>query len=120
MKILCVCRDYQNIHELQHAYKQHGQPAIGRQQQRILLTCALYKRPSIVFLDKATSHSDNQLEQQITSAITNLQLTRVMIAHRLETIAASGRVIKLGHRQMSHQATHILFPANAAIKELTS
>ena len=97
-----------------------GSTLSGGQQQRILLARALYKRPSILFLDEATSHLDNQLEQQITSAIANLQLTRVVIAHRQETIAASGRVIELGHRQIPHQAAHIPFSANAATRELTN
>ena len=86
-----------------------GSTLSGGQQQRILLARALYKRPSILFLDEATSHLDNQLEQQITSAIANLQLTRVVIAHRQETIAASGRVIELGGLQTkSYSVEHAL------------
>jgi ATP-binding cassette, subfamily B, bacterial CvaB/MchF/RaxB len=72
-----------------------GSTLSGGQMQRLLLARALYKRPSILFLDEATSHLDLQLEKQISSAIAQLSLTRIVIAHRPETIQASGRVISL-------------------------
>ncbi len=72
-----------------------GSTLSGGQMQRMLLARALYKQPSILFLDEATSHLDIQLEKQISSAIAQLPLTRIVIAHRLETIQASGRVINL-------------------------
>lgn len=72
-----------------------GTTLSGGQKQRMFLARALYKRPSILFLDEATSHLDTPLERVITSAIAELQLTRIVIAHRPETISASGRVIRL-------------------------
>jgi ATP-binding cassette, subfamily B, bacterial CvaB/MchF/RaxB len=73
-----------------------GTSLSGGQKQRIFLARALYKRPAILFLDEATSHLDVMLEKEITSAISALQLTRIVIAHRPETIMASGRVVYLG------------------------
>jgi len=67
----------------------------GGQKQRILLARALYKRPKILFLDEATSHLDVQREKSVNEAIRNLKLTRVIIAHRPETIASADRVILL-------------------------
>jgi ATP-binding cassette, subfamily B, bacterial CvaB/MchF/RaxB len=81
-----------------------GSTLSGGQKQRVFLARALYKRPSILFLDEATSHLDTQLESEITAAIAGLQLTRVVIAHRPETIAASGRVISLGKRITDNDA----------------
>jgi ATP-binding cassette, subfamily B, bacterial CvaB/MchF/RaxB len=72
-----------------------GSTLSGGQTQRLMLARALYKQPSLLFLDEATSHLDIRLEQQISSAISQLTLTRIVIAHRPETIAASGRVIDL-------------------------
>jgi ATP-binding cassette subfamily B protein RaxB len=67
----------------------------GGQKQRLLLARALYKRPQILFLDEATSHLDVQREQLINDTIKQLNVTRVMIAHRPETIASADRVILL-------------------------
>jgi ATP-binding cassette, subfamily B, bacterial CvaB/MchF/RaxB len=72
-----------------------GTSLSGGQRQRIFLARALYKRPSILFLDEATSHLDVALEKEIASAVSELQLTRIVIAHRPEMIATGGRVIEL-------------------------
>lgn len=67
----------------------------GGQKQRVLLARALYKRPKILVLDEATSHLDVQREQQVNAAISALKITRVIVAHRPETIASAPRVIAL-------------------------
>lgn len=67
----------------------------GGQKQRVLLARALYKRPKILFLDEATSHLDVERERQVSAAIRSLNITRVVVAHRPETIAAADRVIRL-------------------------
>jgi ATP-binding cassette, subfamily B, bacterial CvaB/MchF/RaxB len=68
----------------------------GGQKQRVLLARALYKKPKILFLDEATGHLDVARERRVNEAIRQLKLTRVIIAHRPETIAAADRVIDLG------------------------
>ncbi|REG60962.1 colicin V processing peptidase [Paraburkholderia sp. BL6669N2] len=68
----------------------------GGQKQRVLLARALYKRPKILALDEATSHLDLQREQQVNAAIGALRITRVIVAHRPETIASASRVVTLG------------------------
>lgn len=65
----------------------------GGQKQRILLARALYKRPQILFLDEATSHLDVDCERRVNEAIRSLNITRVMVAHRPETIASADRVV---------------------------
>lgn len=67
----------------------------GGQKQRVLLARALYKRPKILFLDEATSHLDLAREHQVNCAVKALNMTRVIIAHRPETIASANRVIVL-------------------------
>ncbi|QPS44959.1 peptidase domain-containing ABC transporter [Burkholderia humptydooensis] len=67
----------------------------GGQKQRVLLARALYKRPKILVLDEATSHLDVQREQQVNAAVSALQMTRLIIAHRPETIASASRVVML-------------------------
>ncbi len=75
----------------------------GGQKQRVLLARALYKRPKILLLDEATSHLDLAREKQVSEAIRHLKVTRVIVAHRPETIASADRVISL-EREMSRVA----------------
>ncbi|MGZ5039825.1 MAG: peptidase domain-containing ABC transporter [Usitatibacter sp.] len=72
-----------------------GAALSGGQKQRILLARALYKQPRILFLDEATSALDVQKERAVNDAIRSLNLTRIIIAHRPETIASAERVIVL-------------------------
>jgi ATP-binding cassette subfamily B protein RaxB len=72
-----------------------GAALSGGQRQRVLLARALYKRPRILFLDEATSALDVQKERAVNEAIRSLNLTRIIIAHRPETIASADRVIVL-------------------------
>jgi len=67
----------------------------GGQKQRVLLARALYRRPKILFLDEATSHLDLENEARIGEAIAALDITRIMIAHRPQTIAIADRVLSL-------------------------
>jgi ATP-binding cassette subfamily B protein RaxB len=70
-----------------------GASLSGGQRQRILLARALYKRPKILFLDEATSALDVDREREVNQAIKQLELTRIIVAHRPETIASASRVI---------------------------
>jgi ATP-binding cassette subfamily B protein RaxB len=65
-----------------------GTALSGGQKQRLLLARALYGDPQILVLDEATSHLDVELEKAINQAIQNLSITRIVIAHRPQTIAA--------------------------------
>lgn len=72
-----------------------GSSLSGGQKQRVLLARALYKGPQLLFLDEATSHLDAQREGLINDAIKQLPLTRIIVAHRADTIAMAQRVIAL-------------------------
>jgi ATP-binding cassette subfamily B protein RaxB len=78
-----------------------GGSVSGGQRQRILLARALYKRPRILFLDEATSALDMDRERLVNQAIRQLELTRVIVAHRPETIASANRVIVLGEGRVT-------------------
>jgi ATP-binding cassette subfamily B protein RaxB len=67
----------------------------GGQKQRVLLARALYKKPDILILDEATSHLDVKCEQQVNDAVRALEVTRIIVAHRSETIASADRVVTL-------------------------
>ncbi len=87
----------------------------GGQKQRVLLARALYKRPKILVLDEATSHLDLQREQQVNLAVSGLHMTRLIIAHRPETIASAERVVMLdGGRIVLDRSTRAPHEAAAA------
>jgi ATP-binding cassette subfamily B protein RaxB len=79
-----------------------GASISGGQKQRILLARALYKRPQILLLDEATSALDVDRERLVNHAIKQLQLTRIIVAHRPETLASASRVIMLHEGRVAH------------------
>lgn len=82
----------------------------GGQKQRILLARAMYKRPRVLFLDEATSHLDIAKEHEVNAAVRALNITRIIIAHRPETIASASRVIVLNAgRVVQDESTATLY-----------
>jgi len=72
-----------------------GSAVSGGQKQRILLARALFRKPKILLLDEATSHLDAANEQALNDSIRRMDITRIIIAHRAETIASADRVVNL-------------------------
>ena len=98
-----------------------GSSLSGGQKQRVLLARALYKNPKVLALDEATSHLDIANEQRVTQALAQMSLTRIIVAHRPETIASAQRVLVLQQGQVLEVrpalATATAAPAVAAESE---
>jgi ATP-binding cassette subfamily B protein RaxB len=72
-----------------------GSSLSGGQKQRVILARALYRRPRLLLLDEATSNLDIERERIINDAIGRLQITRIIVAHRSETIGNANSIISI-------------------------
>lgn len=82
-----------------------GSNLSGGQVQRLLLARALYQSPCVLFMDEATSHLDKDNEAKITKQINQLTMTRIVIAHRKETLDKIDTVFTLQSGKLS-RTTH--------------
>jgi ATP-binding cassette subfamily B protein RaxB len=80
-----------------------GAALSGGQKQRVILARALYKQPSILFLDEATSHLDVDSERAVNEAVRRLKLTKILIAHRPETIVSAERVLVMANGRIERE-----------------
>ena len=97
-----------------------GAALSGGQIQRLLLARALYRKPKILFMDEATSNLDTKLEFSVNEAVKNLDVTRIIIAHRPETIASADRVIELRYGEAIEVDKPDLGSRTKAIKKINS
>lgn len=74
-----------------------GSSLSGGQKQRLLIARALYRHPKVLIMDEATSHLDAAREQLVNAAVAKLGITRIIIAHRLETILTASRILSFEH-----------------------
>lgn len=74
-----------------------GSALSGGQRQRVLLARALYREPDILLLDEATSHLDLERERKVNAGVSRLSITRIIVAHRPDTIRCADRRIAVRH-----------------------
>jgi ATP-binding cassette subfamily B protein RaxB len=89
-----------------------GTTLSGGQRQRLLLARALYCKPKILFMDEATSSLDTKLESIVNNAVKQLNITRIIIAHRPETIRSADKVVSLNQGMMLEVDREVLFQNN--------
>ncbi|MBD1372090.1 peptidase domain-containing ABC transporter [Hazenella sp. IB182357] len=83
-----------------------GMNISGGQRQRIAVARALVHKPSILVLDEATSSLDYQNEEKMDRYLTNMNCTRVVIAHRLSTVMNADLIIVMDEGRIVEKGTH--------------
>lgn len=80
-----------------------GNALSGGQKQRVLLARALYRSPGILVLDEATSHLDTEREGLVNRHVRELDVSRVIVAHRPSTIGSADRILRLDAGRLSQE-----------------
>ncbi|MDC2889191.1 ATP-binding cassette domain-containing protein [Psychrosphaera algicola] len=80
----------------------------GGQVQRIILARALFQSPQILLLDEASAHLDIHSECQINLSLNDLKVTKIVVAHRPETIAHCDRVLELSGGRLTDVTSNFL------------
>lgn len=70
-----------------------GSTLSGGQKQRLLIARAIISRPKIIYFDEATSALDNKTQKIVSESLGSLGATRVVIAHRLSTVANCNKIV---------------------------
>lgn len=84
---------------------ERGYKVSGGERQRIGIARAVYRSPSLLILDEATSHLDSTTERVIQQAL-NKELqktTMLVIAHRLSTLKDVDRIIVLNRGTIAEE-----------------
>jgi ATP-binding cassette subfamily B protein len=89
----------------------------GGQRQRLAIARALLRDAPILLLDEATSALDAGSEQLVQQALERLMdgRTTLVIAHRLATVRAAGRIIVMDDGRIVEEGTHATLNARGGL-----
>jgi ABC-type bacteriocin/lantibiotic exporter with double-glycine peptidase domain len=92
----------------------------GGQRQRLALARALCRQPSVLVLDEATSSLDRDTEARVHAHLGSLGCTRILIAHRLETVRDADRILVIeGGRIVQEGSYEALSRAPGLFQQMT-
>jgi ATP-binding cassette subfamily B protein len=78
----------------------------GGQKQRISIARALAKKTPILVLDDSTSALDMETEHMIQKALTQIDATKIIIAHRISAVRNADEIIILEDGKIMERGTH--------------
>ena len=100
---------HRTIERLPQGYQtrlgENGRLLSGGERQRLCLARALALEPAILLLDEATSALDLETERKVHAGLGGLGCTRILIAHRLETVRDADRILVLDQGRLAAQGT---------------
>lgn len=105
------------IQSFPNKYDEHvgerGKSLSGGQKQRIAIARAILRKPALLILDEATSSLDPISEAAVQEALndllqnrTELGMTTIVIAHRLQTVRHADSIIVLKNGAVVEQGSH--------------
>jgi len=78
----------------------------GGQKQRILIARSIASGPRILLMDEATSALDNATQSAVMKSLQMMDLTRIVIAHRLSTVRHADRIYVLDKGRVIETGTY--------------
>ena len=78
----------------------------GGQRQRVAIARALVTQPSILLLDEASSHLDVASEARLNEGLSELQCTRIVVAHRLSAVRSANEILVMQSGCVVERGTH--------------
>lgn len=90
-----------------HTIISHGGTSLsGGQRQRLMIARAIVNEPKILLFDEATSALDNRTQAVVSESLEALQVTRIVIAHRLSTVQNVDRILVMDRGRIVDQGKY--------------
>lgn len=83
-----------------------GMNLSGGQRQRIVIARELIKHPSVLIMDEATCALDFVNEKQILERISKLNITIILVTHRLASIQNADKILFIDKGSIAEQGRH--------------
>ncbi|RYG27778.1 MAG: ATP-binding cassette domain-containing protein, partial [Chitinophagaceae bacterium] len=113
-----IANAHEFIMQTSHGYQTNigdrGIRLSGGQRQRLSIARAVFKNPSLLILDEATSSLDTESEKVVQDALANLMKgrTTLVIAHRLSTIQEADEILVMQNGEIVERGNHAQLTSN--------
>ncbi|MEL7494725.1 MAG: NHLP bacteriocin export ABC transporter permease/ATPase subunit [Cyanobacteria bacterium J06554_11] len=101
--------------EMHTVISEGGGNLSGGQRQRLMIARALALNPNILLLDEATSALDNKTQAIVSESLDALNVTRIVVAHRLSTIRNADRIYVIKAGRVVQQGSFAELAAQAGV-----